>query len=80
MATPVVAGLAALIMECYPRLSAAQVADIIRRSVVKVQHPVIVPGRNPGKSKKAFGDLCAAGGIVNAYDALLLASRYKSPL
>jgi subtilisin family serine protease len=72
MATPVVAGLAALIREYYPKLTAIQVKDIIMKSVVKVNHDVIVNGE-----KVPFSDLCVSGGIVNAYNALLLAEHYN---
>jgi len=71
MACPVVAGLAALIREYYPRLKAAQVKDIIMQSVVKVAHPVKL-----GKASVPFTGLCQTGGIVNAYNALQLAAAY----
>jgi subtilisin family serine protease len=76
MASPVVAGLAALIRSYYPKLSAAQVKEIILKSVVKVNHDVtVVDGQNA--TKVPFSDLCITGGIVNAYNALQLAATYK---
>lgn len=72
MATPVVAGLAALIREYYPSLTAIQVKDIIMQSVVKVNHSVMV-----GRDKVPFSELCVSGGIVNAYNAILLAEHYN---
>lgn len=60
MACPVVAGLAALIREYYPKLKAQQVKDLILRSVVK--RNVLVP-------------YCLTGGVVNAYNALQLAAQ-----
>lgn len=73
MAAPVVAGLASLIRSYYPKLSAAQVKEIILKSVVKVNHTVTtkVNGQN---TELAFADLCKTGGIINAYNALQLAS------
>lgn len=71
MACPVVAGLAALIREYYPKLKATQVKDILLRSVVKVDHPVLLD-----KKEVPFTDLCRTGGIVNAYNALQLAATY----
>lgn len=71
MACPVVAGLAALIREYYPKLTAQQVKDIILQSVVKVNHLVLLD-----KKKVPFTELCRTGGIVNAYNALELASKY----
>lgn len=61
MAAPVVAGLAALIREYYPKLSALQVKDIILKSVVK---------------QNALSAYCSTGGIANAYQALQLAATY----
>ncbi|MCJ8209414.1 S8 family peptidase [Mucilaginibacter sp. RS28] len=72
MASPVVAGLAALIRSYYPKLTAVQVKEIIIASVVKVNHNVDIERK--GKIKHiAFADLCRTGGIVNAYQALKLA-------
>ena len=62
MATPMVVGLAALIREYYPALTAAQVKQIIAQSVVKTD---------------ALRDKCVTGGVVNAYNALKLAATYK---
>ncbi|MFD0751806.1 S8 family peptidase [Mucilaginibacter calamicampi] len=76
MAAPVVAGLAALIRSYYPKLTALQVKDIILRSVEKVNHKVtLVEGKD--KREVNFDELCATGGIVNAYNALKLAATYK---
>ena len=60
MACPVVAGLAALIREYYPKLSAVQVKEIILQSVV--QSPYLK-------------NYCRTGGVVNAYQALELAEE-----
>jgi subtilisin family serine protease len=76
MASPVVAGLAALIRSYYPKLTALQVKDIILKSVVKVDHPVNVTVGEAAKSVP-FSDLCVTGGVVNAYNALQLAATYK---
>lgn len=76
MAAPVVTGLAALIREYYPKLTALEVKDIILRSVAKVEHPVIV--NVDGAPKQVhFADICVSGGIVNAYQALEMAEHYK---
>jgi len=61
-ATPIVAGLAALIWTYYPQLTAVQVKDIIMKTVVK---------------RDALKNKCLSGGVVNAYDALELAADYK---
>ncbi len=62
VATPVVAGLAALIWTYYPQLKAVQVKEIILQSVVKT---------------KWLKNKCKSGGVVNAYNALKLAAAYK---
>ena len=76
MASPVVAGLAALIRSYYPKFTALQVKDIIMKSVIKVNHPVDVDVNGQPK-QIPFADLCISGGIVNAYEALKLAATYK---
>ena len=78
MASPVVAGLAALIRSYYPNLSAVQVKEIIMKTVTKVDHRVEVPYNNKEdkKFKLDFADLCQTGGIVNTYEALKLAAGY----
>lgn len=73
MASPVVAGVAALIREYYPSLSAAQVKEILIKSVVKVDHKVKKPGTD---EMVDFTELCSSGGVVNAYNALQLADTY----
>lgn len=77
MAAPVVAGLAALIREYYPSLSAVQVKEIIMASVIKVDHNVMVNNERGNAQWMAFSDLCRSGGIVNAYNALKLAANFK---
>ncbi|SEN58552.1 Subtilase family protein [bacterium A37T11] len=74
MASPVVAGIAALIRSYYPKLTAVQVKEIIEKSVVKVPEKVIKPG-TPDQYV-TLDDLCRTGGIVNAYEAVKLAETY----
>lgn len=74
MASPVVAGLAALIRSYYPQFTAAEVKEIIMESVTKVKHKVKV--REEGANRRVnFNDLCVSGGVVNAYNALELAAK-----
>lgn len=76
MASPVVAGVAALIREYYPKLKAVQVKEIIMRSVVKPDHAVTI---NVGGAPRQvmLSDICISGGVVNVYQALQLAETYK---
>jgi cell wall-associated protease len=75
-ASPITAGIAALILEYYPTLSSKQIKDAILQSA----HPltgfmVLKPG---SKTEKVdFATLSKTGGIVNAYDALVAASKMK---
>jgi subtilisin family serine protease len=77
MAAPVVTGLAALIREYYPKLSAVQVREIIIKSVSKVNHSVMAKGNYGQSLNIPFKDACSSGGIVNAYSALKMAAEYK---
>src|SRR3712207_4182900 len=73
MASPVVAGLAAMIMSYYPTLTASDVKRIILQSATRYADRRVV---RPGSDEKAlFGTLSATGGIVNAYAAVKLAEE-----
>ncbi len=74
MAAPVVAGIAALILEYYPELSAKQLKYIIERSVVSLKEKVKRPGSEEMVDLSAISK---TGGMVNAYEALRLASTLK---
>ena len=74
MATPVVAGIAALILEYYPKLSAQQVKYVIEATAQKPDAKVTIPGTD---SLVNLSDISKTGGIVNAYEALKLASTLK---
>jgi subtilisin family serine protease len=74
MASPVVAGLAALILEYYPKLSARQVKMVIEKSAQKPSVKVKEPGVG---EEVALSDISKTGGIINAYEAIKLASTLK---
>src|SRR5436190_2168686 len=74
MASPVVAGLAALIMDYFPDLSPRQVKMVIEKSAQKLTTKV----KNPDTGEEVeLSDLSKTGGVVNAYEALKLASTLK---
>jgi len=73
MAAPAVAGVAALIRSYYPKLTAAQVKQIIMDSGLAIKAKVIVGGDT--NNIKPFGDLTKSGKMVNAYNALIMASK-----
>lgn len=70
MATPVAAGVAALIWSYFPTLRADQLKNILLKSVYIPQNLVNRPGST---EKVSFTTLSVSGGIVNAYQAVLLA-------
>lgn len=74
MASPVVAGLAALILSYYPELSAQQLKMVIEKSAVAPDK--LVPHPETGE-EVSLSELCVTGGIVNAYEAVKLASTLK---
>ncbi|WP_035676907.1 S8 family peptidase [Flavobacterium limnosediminis] len=72
MASPNVAGVAALIRSYYPKLSAAQVKQIIMESGTPLTTKVTV---GETQETKAFNEVSKSGKIVNAYNALLMAEK-----
>lgn len=81
MAAPVVAGIAALVLEHYPNFTPQQLIEVIEKSVVAPTEVVKVPGTD---EKEKLSELCITGGVVNAYNAIkeagiLNASLSKKP-
>ena len=74
MAAPVVAGIAALVLEYYPTLSATQLKYILEKSATPLSEKVKLPGTD---EKVYLADLSKTGGIVNAYEAVKLAATLK---
>lgn len=74
MASPVVAGVAAFLMEYFPTLSARQVKMVIEKSASKITEKVKEPGTG---NEVDFSTLSATGGEINAYEAAKLASTIK---
>jgi subtilisin family serine protease len=75
MAAPMVSGVAALLLEYYPQLSAWQLKYILTHSVMKLPESQ-VKWAATGKMID-FNQLSVTGGIVNAYNALQLAATMK---
>ncbi len=74
MASPMVAGVAALLRSYYPELSAKQVKEIIMDSSIKSTKQVVKPGSD---EKVNFSDLSVTGGMLNSYNAVQKASKVK---
>lgn len=75
MASPVVAGVAAVIRSAFPALTAVQVKEAIMKSVTPIDEIVKKPGSK--SDKVAFSKLSVSGGVVNLYNALQYASTMK---
>jgi cell wall-associated protease len=71
MACPLVAGIAALTLEYFPTLTAKQLKYVIEKSALKPAEDVNKPGSD---EKVPMSELSKTGGIVNAYEAVKLAS------
>jgi subtilisin family serine protease len=72
MATPVVAGVAAVLKSYFPQLSATQLKQIIMQSAVPYHTQVYKPGT---KEMVDFATLSRTGGIVNLYNAVQMAAQ-----
>ena len=74
MAAPVVTGVAALVMAYFPELTASEVRSILLDSAVPYGDRRVAPPGDP-RAPVPFGTLSVTGGIVNAYEAVRLASE-----
>ncbi len=74
MASPVVAGLAALILSYFPDLSAEQVKYCIEKGA---QNPNIKVKKPGGENNVDFSDFSRTGGIINAYESVKIAATLK---
>ena len=74
MAAPIVTGVAALLRTYYPSLTAKQVKTILEKTVhtPAASAPCLLPGNS--NMATPFGTLSKTGGIVNAYNAVVLAN------
>lgn len=78
MASPVTAGVAALLMSYFPDLTAVQVRNILRESTRKFDNLKV---KRPGGSEEVnFNQLTITGGMVNAYEAVKLAMNQQKKI
>ncbi|CAN5840773.1 S8 family peptidase [soil metagenome] len=75
MACPVVAGVAALILEYYPNLTPQQLKLAIEKSSTAPADKVNIPGT---EDKVNLSDISKTGGLVNAYEAVKYAGTLKA--
>ncbi len=79
MASPEVAGVAALVRSYYPSLTASQVKHIIMKSGIEFNKEVKLPAeRGEKESMVDFNTLSVSGKILNAYNALVLSDKMVS--
>ncbi len=80
MATPVAAGVAAVLKSYYPSLTPEQIKTILIKSSLKTYKgkKVIKPGSKKGEKDRyvKFEQLGKNGGIVNLYEAVKMAEKY----
>lgn len=74
MASPVAAGVAAVLRSYFPTLSAKQVKNILMESVVPLNRQVKKPGT---EEMVPFNSLSVTGGVVNVYKAVKQAQSTK---
>jgi subtilisin family serine protease len=75
MASPVVAGTAAFILQYFPALTPHQLKYVIEKTVVKSSEKAISP--ETGKTV-LLSDISITGGVINAYEAAKLANQIVS--
>lgn len=73
MASPNVAGVAAMIRSYYPKLSAKQVKRVLMDSGLHTSTPVIVGGEE--SNIQPFDAISKSGNTANLYNALIMASK-----
>ena len=79
IAAPVVAGIAAIIRDYFPKLSAGQVKNVLIKSVTPMNGKFVkIPGPNKKGNTTMYDSLCVSGGIVNALNAVKMAQQLSS--
>jgi subtilisin family serine protease len=80
MASPVVAGLAALIRSYFPTLTAEQVKQAITNSATGLGNGVttLKPNKEGVKEEVPLSNLCNTGGLLNAYGAVEIAEKLSN--
>ena len=73
MASPAVAGIAAMIRSYYPSLSAKQVKQILMNSGLSSSATVILGGESSNQDK--FANISSSGKMANLYNALIMADK-----
>ncbi|MEL7147458.1 MAG: S8 family peptidase [Bacteroidota bacterium] len=76
MAAPVVSGVAALVLNYYPDLTATQLKEVLLASATDYKKTkVYIPGDDEERLKTKFKKLSVTGKVINAYSALQYAAK-----
>ncbi|MCF8410333.1 MAG: S8 family serine peptidase, partial [Crocinitomicaceae bacterium] len=70
MASPVAAGVAAIIRGYFPELTAEQVRDVLMKTVSTTSKKIAIPGRKKADSVGAMNDVSISAGFINAERAV----------
>lgn len=73
MASPGVAGVAAVVRSYYPKLSAKQIKQVLMNSGLSSNSPVMLGGDKSNTDN--FNNISKSGKMVNLYNALIMASK-----
>ena len=75
LSAAIVTKIAALIYSYYPKLKASEIKDILLKSSVKYKFDIKLRHENDSIKYVPFSKLSKSGGVVNAYNALLMAEK-----
>ena len=79
MAAPVVAGVAALVWNYFPELTAEEVRRAVLEGVTVLKGELVLqPGLGSSREMVKFEELCSTGGVVNALGAVKLAEEMSN--
>ncbi|HEX5631730.1 MAG TPA: S8 family peptidase [Gemmatimonadales bacterium] len=78
MAAPVVTGVAAMLMSYFPKLSAADVRQLIIETAARYPSLMVLKPGSPNGETVPFSELSVTGGVVDAYAAVKAALARES--
>lgn len=76
LSSVLVASIATIIRSTYPSLTAPEVKKILMDSSVKYDVMIDVPTNENPEQQLPFSTLSKSGGVINAYNAMLMAEKY----
>ena len=77
-ASPLTAGVAALVKSYYPNLTAPELKQILMESGSPISMEVLVPSIEESNKMIPFSELSRTGKLLNAYNALKMAEKYSA--